>query len=130
MAVNGVLRLAVDGDLDAGMDPLWDPCAQAAVCRAKVTACWRITEVAREVPPNLCVAGGSARHCEISGVASAAVVVVVAVTVRVVVGGSIGLRTPWGGPGGNHVRGRVLSLDTAIAMAMDLAGLSPALAAV
>ena len=75
----------MDGDLEAGMDPLRDPCAQAAVCRAKVTACGRVAEVAHKVPSYLGIAVVSARRCEISGVATAAVVVVVVAPLRVLV---------------------------------------------
>ena len=85
LPVDRVLRLAVDGDLDAGMDPLWDPCAQAAICRAEVAACGGVTEVAREVPSYLSVAVVSTRRCAMSGVATVAVIVVVIVPFRVLV---------------------------------------------
>ena len=85
MPVDRVVRLAVDDDLDAGMDPQRDPCAQAAVCRAKVTACGRVAEVAHEVPSFLGIAVVSARRCAMSGVATVAVIVVVIVPFRVLV---------------------------------------------
>ena len=85
LPVDRVLRLAMDDDFDAGVDPQRNPCAQAAVCRAEVTACGRIAEIAREVPSYLSVAVMSARRCAMSGVATVAVIVVVIVPFRVLV---------------------------------------------
>ena len=76
LPIDRVLRLAMDDDLDAGVDPQWDPCAQAAVRRAEVPACGGVTEVACEVPSNLRIA---------DGVVTTAAVVVVVVACRVLV---------------------------------------------
>ena len=73
----------MDGDLEAGMDPLRDPCAQAAVCRAEVTSSRRVAQKTSEMPPCGGIAVGDSRRCEIHEGASATLVVaVVAATVR------------------------------------------------
>ena len=119
----------MDDDLDAGMDPLRDPCAQAAVCRAEVTASRRVAQETSEMPPGGGIAGGDSRRCEIRGAASATLIVAVVVTLRVLVRGAVGPRAPWGGPGGNHRRVRVRGLEAAVTLAMGPSGLGPALTA-
>ena len=90
MPVYRVLRLAVDGDLDAGMDPLRDPCTQTAVCRAEVTSSRRVAQKTSEVPPCGGIAVRASCRSEVHEGASAAIVVAVAAA------------TVWSGLGGGR----------------------------
>ena len=69
----------MDDDLEAGMDPLRDPCAQAAVCRAEVASSRRVAQKTSEMPPCGGIAVGGSRHCEVPEGASATPVVAVVV---------------------------------------------------